>query len=209
MELLAGGGRGGAHRRVDFGLADVDAALGEALAQALGDDFVAQVVAEFGERHAVAGQALAQLVDGHAVLLGDALHRGLDVFLAGGDAGFGGARDLQAHQDQALQHLPLQHVRRRQLVFAAGVLGADVANGAVQFAAQDHVLVDHGGDPVHRLHAGVILCLHGTGEQQPGEGGGEQGTGEAQLADRHHGVVLVASRSGWDGWPVAVCGGTR
>jgi hypothetical protein len=58
VELLACGRRGGGHGGVDLGLADVDAALGEALAEFLGDDLVAQVVAEFGEGHAVLGQPL-------------------------------------------------------------------------------------------------------------------------------------------------------
>ena len=204
VELLAGAGGGVGQGGVDLGLADVDPALGEALAQLLGNDFVAQVGAEFGEGHAVLGDPLAQLVHAHAVLLGNALHGVFQVLVAGGDAGVGGAGDLQAGQHQAFQHLPFQHVLRRQLRFLAGVLGADVGDRALQFAAQDHVLVHHRGDAVDRFGAGIALCLRTGGEQQAGEGNGEEGAGGGSA----HGLASLTV-SGWEGWPVAVCGGTR
>ncbi|MCW0416742.1 hypothetical protein NB689_002496 [Xanthomonas sacchari] len=148
--LGAGGGllRQG---RVDFGLADVDAALRKALAQALHGDFVAHRVAEVGVGHAVGGQLLAQAVHVGAVLLGDAGDGAVQFVVADADAGAVGARDLQLDQDQAFQHLPLQHVIRRQLRLAAGILRLHVAHGTIQFALQYDILVDHRGDAVQRL----------------------------------------------------------
>ena len=206
VELLAGGSGCGGERGIHLGLAHVDAALGEALAQLLGDDLVAQVVAETGERHAILGQPRAQLVDVHAVLLGDAANRLLQLLVAHRDAGVGGPLDLQAGQDQPFEHLALEHVGRRQLVFLAGVLGADVGDRAIQFAAQDHVLVHHRGDAIHRRSAGIALRLRGGREQQAGEGNGKEGT----MGGLAHGLASVTvSMSGGEVWPEAVCGGTR
>ena len=52
----------------------------------------------------------AHLLGAHLVLAGDVGDRGVDFLVADAHAGLGGARDCQAHQDQALEHLPSQHV---------------------------------------------------------------------------------------------------
>ena len=90
-------------------------------------------------------------------------------------AGVGGAGDLQAHQHQPLEHLPFEHGAWRQLVFAAGVLGNDVAHRQVQFALQHHVLVHDRGDALDRLQ------LLGRGGEREGKGGGnrQEGRGKA------------------------------
>ncbi len=150
MVLGAGGGLL-RQRRVHFALADVDAALREALAQALHGDLVAHRVAEVVERHAVGGELLAQAVHVSAVLLGDAADGAVQFVVADADAGAVGARHLQLDQHQALEHLALQHVVRRQLRFAAGILRLHVANGTIQFALQHDILVDDRSDAVQRL----------------------------------------------------------
>ena len=133
-----------------FGVADVDPALGQGLAQALDGEFVAQLFAETAETHAVCGELGPHVVDADAVLLGNAADGLVQFGVADADAVVLGAGDLQAHQDQAVQHLPFQHIGGRQCVFLAAVLGADVGHGLVQFAAQDHVLVNHRDDAVDR-----------------------------------------------------------
>ena len=55
--------------RIDFGVADADAGLREMLAQALGDQFIAQRVAEIGERLPCCRQLRAHLLGAHLVLL--------------------------------------------------------------------------------------------------------------------------------------------
>ena len=65
---------------------------------------------------------LAQLLEADAVLLGNAGDGAIDFLVGHAHAGLFGAGELQLHQDQALEHLPFQHVARRQLVLATGVL---------------------------------------------------------------------------------------
>ena len=154
---------------IDLRLGDRDPALGETLAQALGQQLIADRIAKGAVRRAVAGDLLAQLLRGRAVLRGD-VGDGLVDFLVGHpNAGLLGAGDLQLHQHQAFQHLLCQHIRWRQLGLAASVLGADVGHGAVELAAQDHVFVDHRRNAVDGLECGLGLQRHA------GEGGhGEQ-----------------------------------
>ncbi len=160
---------------VDFALADVDAALGEALAQPLGHDLVGQRTAEILEGQAVGGQALAQAVDRQAILLGDRRDRLVQFLVADADAVAARALDLKLGQHEALEHLPFEHGAWRQLVFAAGVLGNDVAHRQVQFALQYHVLVHDRGDALDRLQ------LLGRGGEREGKGGGnrQEGRGKA------------------------------
>ena len=161
---------------VDFALADADAALREALAQALHGDFIAHRSAEIVEVDAVVGQALAQCIQVRAVLLGDGIHRLVQLLVADADAAALGAGHLQLDQHQALEHLAAEYVFRRQLVFTAGVLRLDVGDRTLELALQDHVLVDDGGDAVQRLRL-LREHLQGGGHaghrQQGGEKNGE------------------------------------
>src|SRR5690554_2492747 len=167
--LAAAGAR--AQGGVDFALADHDPALGEPLAQALGHQLLAQRTAEVVERHSVGFHPRAQLVGGHAVLLGDRGDHGVDLAVVDADAAGGRALGLQPHQDQALEHLPLQDRQRRELGLLVGVLGEDVGDRAVEFAAQDHVLVDHGGDLVQGLD---LLGVGGAAQQKGGKEGKQE-----------------------------------
>jgi hypothetical protein len=162
--VLAAGGLLLLERGVDFGVADGDPALREALAQALDQHLVAHRGAEFVERRAVARELLAQLLHGDAVLGGDAGDRLVDLRIGDADAALLRAPDLQLDQHQPLQHLTLEHLARRQLGLAPRVLLEDVGDRAVELAAQHHVLVDHGDDAVDRL--GLLLGGRGGGEQQ-------------------------------------------
>ena len=174
----------GLHRQrgVHFALADLDLALGEALAQALHRDFIAQRIAEVVEGHAILGQPRAQRVDGHAVLLGDRGDRAVDLLIADLDAAAIGAGDLQLHQDQALHHLPFQHLARRQLAWLAGILVDHVGDRAIQFALQDDVLIHDRGNPVQRLEGLGGQRRHAGGRQQDGGEGTEQLDGHGSIS---------------------------
>ena len=86
------------------------------------------------------------------------------------------------HQQSRINGYVLQHVGRRQLGLAPGVLAAHVGDGAVEFAAQDDILVDDRGDPVDRLQAGVGRLGEGFGST--GQAGGHEEAREQFL----HGV---------------------
>jgi hypothetical protein len=153
---------------IDLGVADADPGLRKTLAQALDGELVAQRIAEIGERLPGLRQLRTHLVERELVLPRDVGDRGVEFLVAHAQPGVGSARHFQPHQDQALEHLPAQDVRGRQLVLASGVLRADVLLGAVQFALQDDVVIDHGDDAVQRLD--LRTCgRRGAGKQQ-GEG---------------------------------------
>ena len=160
---------------IDFGVADADPALREALAQALYDDLIAQRAAEVGEAQTVFGQLLAQLFRGELVFTRDIGDGRIDFFVGDAHAGGGCARGLQSDQDQAFQHLALQHIGGRQLGLAARVLAADVGDGAFEFALQDDVLIHHRGDPVQRL---LGEGGGGADEKRAGENHGSDGAAE-------------------------------
>ncbi|KAG1256628.1 hypothetical protein G6F65_016239 [Rhizopus arrhizus] len=169
-------------RGIDFALADADTALREALAQALHGDLVAHRGPEVVEVDTVMGQALAQGVQRRAVLLGDGIHRLVQLLVADPDAAALGAGDLQLDQHQALEHLAAEHVFRRQLVFTAGVLRLDVGDRTLELALQDHVLIDDGGDAVKRLR------LLGKHLQGGGHAGHRQQRGEKNGEALGHGI---------------------
>ena len=78
------------------------------------------------------------------------MDRVLDLGIRNAHAHLAGALHLQAQQDQTFQHLSLQRRLRRQLVAAVGVLVDDVGDGAVELAAEDDILFDHGHHALHR-----------------------------------------------------------
>ena len=203
MVLRAAAGLRG-ERRIDFAFADLDPALGEALAHALDDDLVADRTAEIGERQAFAGQLLRAAASTLTPFCWATPATALFNFLvADPDAGFGGARDLQLHQDESFQHLPLQHVLRRQLARLVGVLRGHVRHRAIQFALQDHVFVDHRGDAVERLQVlrgRVCADAHREG----GDQAGEEKSGSHSLHGSGSGPESLSSGSG-----VVLLGGTR
>lgn len=159
--VLRAGGRLRGDRGVDFALAHLHAALRVALAQALDGDFVAQRVAELGERHAVGLEPLTQAVRRRAVLLGDRVDGVVEICIADADAALGSARHLQLHQHEAFEHLPFQYRTRRQLARLTGVLADDVLHRAIEFALQHDIFIDHGGDAIQRLQ--VLRQYRGDG----------------------------------------------
>ena len=199
MELGAGAGLRG-QGGIDFGFAHLNAALAKTLAQALDGDFIADRAAEFGERHAVGFDALAQAIHIDAILLGNAVDGVVELFVADADAALGRGGDLQLHQHQAFQHLALQYVAWRQLTGLVGVLRGDVVDRTVEFALQHHVFVDHGGNAVQWLQG---LCGNRC-HQQGGKHAGKDQSG----SHSHHGIVsgpeALSSGSG-----VVLLGGTR
>ena len=169
-------------RGVDFTLADADAALREALAQALHGDLVTHRRAEIVEIDTVMGQALAKGIQVRTVLLGDGVHRLVQLLVADTDAAALGAGHLQLDQHQAFEHLAAEHVFRRQLVFPAGILRLDVGDRTLELALQDHVLIDDGSDAVKRLR------LLGKHLQGGGHAGHRQQRGEKNGEALGHGI---------------------
>ena len=156
---------------IDLGIGDVDAALHEALAQALHQELVAHGVAELGVAEAVALERGAQLVEADVVLLREPHHRLVELGVVDPDAGLLRARELQPDRDQPLEHLALDHLARRQLPGAPGVLREDVADRAVEFALQDDVLVHHRDDAVDGIGR-ERLRPRALGGAERGEGRG-------------------------------------
>ncbi len=158
-------------RGVDLGLGHRDLAAGEAVAQVLDHQLLADRVPELVEVQAVGADLGGELLDRGAVLRGDRGDRLVHFLVTHAHPGVAGAGHLQLQQHQSLGDLPLEHGRRRQLLLAAGVLGPDVGHGAVELAAQDDVLVHDGGDAVDRLH---LLGKRWPRQQCPGDEAGEQ-----------------------------------
>ena len=115
------------------------------------------------------------MVDADAVGLGDAGDGLLDLLVGHAHASALGLGDLQLEQDQALEHLALEHVARRQLFAAAGVLAQDVGDRAVELGLEDDVLVHDRSDPVDRLQ---FLGLGDADQQAAGQDASGQGTGK-------------------------------
>jgi hypothetical protein len=162
---------------VDVELADAHAAFDLALAHPLQQDFVAQIGAEAGRRHAHGRQALMQLRHGQPVL---PRHRGfglVDGGLLHPDADFPRPLDLGALHDQPLQHLARQFVGRRQGA-ARGRL--DACHAVAHVGTGDGLGVDQDHDAVGIAHGGR------GGGLRPGRGcgHGRQADG-AQNRQRH------------------------
>jgi hypothetical protein len=142
---------------VDFAVGDADLVADDAVVQPLHGELVGELGAEGGERAALLLDRGAQLVRRHLVLLGDAGHRLVDVGVGDADALFLGLLHLQAHQYQAVEHLPAQHVERRQLAGVVGILLLHGAHRLVELALQDDIVVDHRDDAVEHAVRVVLL----------------------------------------------------
>ncbi len=147
--------------QVDLGFADLDALVDLALAQALQHDLLAHLLAETLERDPVALERLAELREGEPVALGDAFDRAVELQLVHADAAVARELQLRALQDQALEHLPLEHRRGRNRGALAGELAPGEPHALAQLARRHHLLVDHGDDAVDERNR-----LRGRGRRQ-------------------------------------------
>ena len=84
-------------------------------------------------------------------------------------------RRLIVGQDEAIEQLPLEDVTWRQLRGVVRELGVDLGHLAIEFAAQDHVVVDHRDDAVDRLGERLRECGRDVcGRAEGGEGGQQE-----------------------------------
>jgi hypothetical protein len=173
VELLARAGRAGGllEEQLHLGVAHLDAVLHFPLAQAGKDDLLADVLAERVERHAVALQHLAEVGEGHLVLLGDPLHRPVELHLVDADPGVAGMLQLRLVEDQALEELALQHRALRRLRAAPRELALRRLHRLVQLRERDDFLVHHGDDAVDELH--LLRGRRAGGEQEREEEGNQ------------------------------------
>ena len=99
---------------VDLALGDLDLAVHLALAQPRDQDLVADVVAELLERHPLPVERRAKVGKRQLVLLGNHLHRPVDLLVVGAHAGVPRVLHLHTVADHALEHLALEHVGGRE-----------------------------------------------------------------------------------------------
>ncbi|MNQ62690.1 hypothetical protein D3C85_770450 [compost metagenome] len=142
-----------------FLLGDLDALGHATLTYTADDHLAAYLLACVVVRHSVTCQGSTELVDAHVISLGNG-RDGLVQFLIG-DANAGAFADLQLQvfDDQAFQHLLLQHAGRRRTGAALGDGLPHLVHARVQLALHDHVVVDDGHDLVQGLYLGMY---HGT-----------------------------------------------
>ena len=100
---------------IDFGVADGQRALDLALAQALDDDFVADVFTILGVVYFFLCELLAEFFGRHLVVLGDALYRALDLRVVDAQAGFLRILHQRPLGDDALEHLFIENIGGRRL----------------------------------------------------------------------------------------------
>ena len=140
-------------KHVDLGLAHLHAVLDFALAQARHHHLLAHVVAPAVEGHAVGLERAAKIGERHVVRLRDALHRAVETQLVDADAAVARHLQLRLVEDQALEHLALEHRALGRGRALAAQLPLGHADRFVQLRIGDHFLVDHGHDAIDQRDA--------------------------------------------------------
>ncbi|MCY1408452.1 hypothetical protein D9M71_237720 [compost metagenome] len=138
-----------------FLLGDLDALGHATLADAADDHFSAHLLAGIVVRQAVASQGGAELVDAHVVALGDGSDRLVELFVGDADTRAFTDLQLQVFDDQAFQHLLLQHARRWRAGATLGDGLLHLMHALVQLALHYHVVIDDGHDLVQGLYLGM------------------------------------------------------
>ncbi len=126
-----------------------------ALTHAADDHLAANLVTGLVVRQTVMCQRGAELLGRHAVTLGDGGHGAVEFFVA--DAHTGALADLQLQvlDDQAFEHLLVEHIGRGLLGATLGDGLLDLAHAIVELALHDHIVIDDGHDPVEGLDGGM------------------------------------------------------
>ena len=147
--VAAGGGIAAlGQEALDLGIGHVDAGNDFLLAQ-LGDaHLAADLLTKILEAAAVGDDCLAHLGQRQIVAGGDVLQREIQFVVADVDAGLVGQLHLQASRHQVLEHLTLELPPRRRGRAPAAQIRQDALHLALEFALNDHVLVDYRNDAV-------------------------------------------------------------
>ena len=145
----------GGEEVLHFLIAHLNAFGHTALAHSADDHLATDLIAGVGKGQTVCSQGGTELLDAHAIALGDGADRLVEFFI--GDANAGTVADLQLDvlDDQAFQYLLVQHVRRRQGRATLGDGLLHLANARIQLALHDDVVVDNRHDAVERLYLGL------------------------------------------------------
>jgi len=121
----------------------------------LDDHLAADLLADLIEVDAVTGQGFTELLQCHAVAGGNLLHRLVERGIIDGNAGTFAHLQLDALQNQAVNHLRAQLA----LGWCRGiVLGELLAHGGHAFfnlAGHDHVVIDDRGNAIQRFYGGL------------------------------------------------------
>ena len=159
--LVEQGQRVGGEEVLHFLVGDLDALGHTALTYAADDHLAAHLVAGFLVGKAVTRQGGTELLQGQVVALGNAAHGLVQFFVGDADAGAVADLQLQVLDDQALQHLLIQHAGGRYALTAFGDGLLNFMNTLVQLALHDHVVVDDGDHAIE----GLELRLGAGGEE--------------------------------------------
>lgn len=146
---------------VDLALADHHLVGDLAFAQAAEDDLLADVFAETVEADAVAGQRIAELLDGEFVVLGDACDGAVELRLVDADAVLLGIAELDALQEDGLEHLLLEDVARRQGDTLPAQLVDCHTDAVLQLESRDDLAVDQRDDAVERNGVSLLAAAGG------------------------------------------------
>ena len=150
---------------VDVLLADADARLELARAQALRHDLVADLLAHGEIVAAFAPDLPCELGLRHAVALGDVGDDVVELAVVDADAGIAGALGLDAHEDEALEDLVAELAARHVVHAALAQLLLGVVERCFVFAVQDDAVVDDDEDAVDGRDGGDA-----AGARQRGDG---------------------------------------
>ena len=156
----------GVEEVLHFLLRHLDALGHAALAHAADDHLALDLVAGVVERQAVMGQRCAELVQRHAVALGNGADGLVQFFVGDANAGAFANLQLQVFDDQAFQYLLFQGAGGRHAAAALGDGLLNLMHALVQLALHDHVVVDDGHHAIKRLYRGMHRATQQSDAQQ-------------------------------------------
>ncbi|MNN21934.1 hypothetical protein D3C81_1352730 [compost metagenome] len=138
-----------------FLLRDLNALGNPALTYAADDHLATNLLAGIFVRQAIMSQGSAELLQVHTVALGNGADGLVQLFVGDADARAIADLQLQVFDDQAFEHLLVQHAGGRHGATTLGDGLLDFTHAAVQLAFHHHVVVDDGHNAVQGLHGGV------------------------------------------------------
>ncbi|MCY1414101.1 hypothetical protein D9M71_295420 [compost metagenome] len=142
-------------------------ALGDTTLTHTADDHLAtHLLASIVIGQAVAGQGCAELLQIHAIALGDGADGLVQLFVGDADAGAVADLQLQVFDDQAFKHLLIEHASRRHSAATLGDGLLHFTHALVQLALHDHVVIDDGHNAIQWLHRGMRRAAQQYSAQQ-------------------------------------------
>ena len=145
----------GGEEVLHFLVGDLDAFGHASLTHTADDHLAPHLITSIGIGQAITSQRFAELLQAHAVALGDGAHGLVQLFVGDTNAGAVANLQLDILDDQAFEHLLAEYVLRRQGATALvdGLL--HFTQASVELALHDHVVVDDGHDAIQWAHLGL------------------------------------------------------